>query len=110
MRGFVVGILLLFFLTVTMLSLRPGGLRRQLRFAARRLRLALVLGGIYILANTLARIAFSVGWVGGWVVDWGPPAVAIVLAATFMILGQDPELPLTGASGRAASDETLSRS
>ena len=93
MRGFVVGILLLFFLTVTVLSFRPGGLRRQLRFAARRLRLALVLGGIYVLASTVARLMLGVGWVGGWVVDWGPPAVAVVLVVAFMIIGQDPVDP-----------------
>ena len=68
---------LLFFLTLTVLSFRPGGLRRQLRFAARRLRLALVLGGIYVLASTVARLLLGVGWVGGWVADWGPPAVAV---------------------------------
>jgi hypothetical protein len=68
------------------LSLRPGGIRRQLRFAARRLRLALVLGGIYLVANAVVRVAFR----DGLIVDWGPPALALVLAVTFLILGQDP--------------------
>ncbi len=78
--------MLLVFISTTVLSLRPGGLRRQLRFAARRLRLALVLGGIYFVANAAVRLAFD----GGWIVDWGPPALALVLAVAFLILGQDP--------------------
>ena len=74
---------------MTILSLRPGGLRRQLRFAARRLRLALILGGVYVVANTMVRIAFS----EGFLVDWGPPLLALVLVVVFLILGQDPATP-----------------
>ena len=85
MRGFVIGLVLVAFLSITVLSLRPGGIRRQLRFAARRLRLALVLGGIYVVATTLARIFVT----GGPVADWGLPALALVLAIAFLILGQD---------------------
>ena len=89
MRGFVIGLLLLLFLSITVLSLRPGGIRRQLRFAARRLRLALVLGGIYVVATTLTRIFFP----DGPVADWGLPALALVLAITFLVLGQDSAEP-----------------
>ena len=77
-----------------MLSFKPGGLRRQLRFAARRFRIVLVLGGIYVFANAIVRIAFQ----QGPVVDWGPPALAVVLALAFVFLGQDPR------------EETVSRS
>jgi len=77
---------LLVFLSITVLYMRPGGLRRQLRFAARRLRLMLVLGGIYIVASAVFRLAFP----DSFIADWGPPAVAIVLAVVFMIVGQDP--------------------
>jgi hypothetical protein len=89
LRSFLFGFVLLVFLTMTILSLRPGGLRRQLRFAARRLRLVLILGGVYVAANTVVRIAFS----EGFVVDWGPPLLALVLVVVFLILGQDPAAP-----------------
>lgn len=84
-----IGMLLVVFLTVTVLTLRPGGLRRQLRFAARRLRLALVLAGVYVAATTVVRIAFPEGWVS----DWGLPVLAFGLAVTFLVLGQDPAAP-----------------
>ena len=74
------------FVSTTVLSLRPGGLRRQLRFAARRLRIVLVLGGIYVFANAIVRIFF----VQGPIVDWGPPALALVLGLVFLFVGQDP--------------------
>jgi hypothetical protein len=73
-------------LSVTVLSLRPGGLRSQLRYAARRLRLALVLGGTYIVASAIVRIAFPEGMVS----DWGLPLLAIALAIVFLVLGQNP--------------------
>jgi hypothetical protein len=86
MRGFVFGIALLVLLTTTILSLRPGGIRRQLRFAARRLRIVLVLGGIYVVGSTIIRVAFPTGQVS----DYGPPTIALVLFAIFMFLGRDP--------------------
>lgn len=76
-----------------MLSLRPGGIRKQLGFAARRLRLALVLGGIYLFASAVVRLTFQ----EGVIVDWGPPVLALVLAVTFLVLGQDPA-PADGES------------
>jgi hypothetical protein len=86
-RGFVFGIVLLAVLTTTILSLRPGGIRRQLRFAARRMRIVLALGGAYVVASTIIRIAFPSGAVS----DYGPPAIALVLFVVFMVLGRDPE-------------------
>jgi hypothetical protein len=86
LRSFVFGVAVLLLVSVTLLSLRPGGIRRQLRFAARRFRLALVLGGVYVLASTLVRIFAA----DSWIADWGPPGVALVLAAVFVIAGQDP--------------------
>ena len=77
---------MLVFVSTTVLSLRPGGLRRQLRFAARRFRIILVLGGIYVFANGFVRIVFQ----QGAIVDWGPPALAVVLGLVFVFLGQDP--------------------
>jgi hypothetical protein len=81
------------FLSTTVLSLRPGGLRRQLRFAARRFRIILVLGGIYVFANAVARAFVQ----QGPIVDWGPPALALVLCAAFVFLGQDPKDPQSEA-------------
>lgn len=84
---------MLVFLSITILSLRPGGIRRQLRFAAKRLRLAIVLGGIYLVATTLVRIFLP----DGPVADWGPPALAVVLVIVFVVVGQNPrsEEPLS---------------
>lgn len=86
---------MLIFVSTTVLSLRPGGLRRQLRFAARRLRIIVVLGGVYVFANAIVRIVF----VQGPVVDWGPPALAVVLGLVFLFIGQDP----TGEPGPGAT-------
>lgn len=76
-------------LSVIVLSIRRGGLRRQLRLAARRLRLVLILGGAYLILSTLIRVFFSEGWVA----DYGPPVVALVLAGAFLVLAQDPAMP-----------------
>jgi len=92
MRAFLLGLFVLTILSVTVLSIRPGGLRQQLRMAARRFRLVLVLAAIYLLADTVIRIAFP----DGWIADYGPVAIAIVLAAAFMVLGQDPATPPAG--------------
>ncbi len=78
---------MLVFVSTTVLSLRPGGLRRQLRFAARRFRIILVLGGVYVFANAVVRIVFT----EGPIVDWGPPALAVVLGLVFVFVGQDPK-------------------
>jgi hypothetical protein len=86
LRGFLFGLVVLVAVGVTVLSLRPGGIRKQLRFAARRFRIMLVLGGIYVAGSTIIRFAGPQGVVA----DYGPPAIAIVLAAAFMVFGRDP--------------------
>ena len=86
MRGFVLGLMLVAGLTVTILSLRPGGIRRQLRMAARRFRIFLVLGGVYLAGSIVIRIFFA----SGTVADYGPPALALVLTVIFLIAAQDP--------------------
>lgn len=87
MRSFAIGLVLFVGFSVTVLSLRPGGLRRQLRFAARRLRILLVLGGAYLAASTVVRLVFQ----EGPAVDFGLPALAVVLALAFLLVGRDPE-------------------
>jgi hypothetical protein len=64
-------------------------LRKQLRFAARRFRIVLVLAAVYGVADAIIRIAFPEGWVA----DYGPAAIAVVLAVAFMLLAQDPATP-----------------
>ena len=86
MRGFAFGLLLVVGLTVTMLSLRPGGIRRQLRMAARRLRIFLILGGIYFAGSLVIGLFFPKGPVA----DYGPAVLATVLAIVFVIAAQDP--------------------
>lgn len=76
-------------MSVIVLSIRPGGLRRQLRLAARRFRLVLVLAGVYVAGSTAIRILFPEGWVA----DYGPPAMAVALAGAFLVLAQDPAMP-----------------
>ncbi len=89
MRGFLVGFVLLVGLSLSILSMRSGGLRRQLRFAARRFRLALLLAGVYLACSAVIRIAFSEGPVA----DFGPPVLALVLLGIFALFGQDPTVP-----------------
>ena len=85
-RGFLVGFALFVVLSLSILSTRRGGLRRQLRFAARRLRLALALAGIYLVGSAMIRIFFP----DGPVADFGPPLVAVALLVVFVVFGQEP--------------------
>jgi hypothetical protein len=85
-RGFLLGFILVVALGLTILSIRPGGLRRQLRFAARRLRLVIALGAAYVVASAVLRFFFP----DGPVADFGPPALALVLLGVFFVFGQDP--------------------
>jgi hypothetical protein len=86
LRGFLFGLVVLVGLGVTVLSFRPGGIRRQLGFVARRFRIMLVLGGIFVAGSTIIRFAAPEGAIA----DYGPPAIAIVLAGIFLIVGRDP--------------------
>jgi hypothetical protein len=88
-RGFLLGLFLVIALGLTILSMRPGGLRRQLRFAARRFRLALALAGVYVVGSTAMRIFFP----EGPITDFGSPVLALALLAVFFVFGQDPSVP-----------------
>jgi hypothetical protein len=85
-RGFIVGLVLIPAVVVSLLSIRPGGLRRQLRLAGRRFRIALTVAGAYFVGAAIIRLAFPTGPVP----DYGPPVLALVLAATYVVLAQDP--------------------
>ena len=89
MRGFLIGLVLFVAVSLSVLSTRRGGLRRQLRFAARRFRLALALAGIYLVSSAVIRIFFP----DGPVADWGPPLLALGLLLVFVVFGQEPALP-----------------
>ncbi len=93
MRGFVAGLVLIPLLLVAVLSIRPGGLRRQLSLAGRRFRILLTLAGAYFICAAIIRLAFPIGPVS----DYGPPAIAVFLAVAYLVLAQDP------ASGAGSS-------
>ena len=85
MRGFLLGLVLIFVLVFSFLSTRPGGLRNQLRNVARRLRLALILTGIYLVVSTGLRLAFP----DSRAAEVAMVAIGAALAVTFLVLGQD---------------------
>lgn len=85
MKGFFLGIVLIVVVVVSVLSIRPGGLRSQLRNVARRLRLALILSGIYLAISTVLRLAFP----DNTAAEAAMVAIGAGLGITFLILGQD---------------------
>jgi len=85
-RGFAFGLVVLVGLSLAVLSIRPGGLRRQLRFAARRFRIVLVLAGIWTFGSLAIRVAFP----SGLLLDYGPAVLGIVLAIAFLFMARDP--------------------
>jgi hypothetical protein len=88
LRGFLIGLLLVPVFAITLLSIRPGGLRNQLRNVARRLKLALILGGIYIGVSAAVRLLLA----GKPAADFVTIAVALILTVVFVFLGQDRQL------------------
>jgi hypothetical protein len=85
-RAIFFGAVLAVALSLTVLSLRPGGIRRQLRLVARRFRIVVVLLGLYAFGSLIIRLVFP----SGPVADWGPPIMATVMAVVFVVIGQDP--------------------
>lgn len=85
-RGFAIGFVLLLLVSLTVLTLRPGGLRRQFRLIARRFRIVLVLGGAYVFGSLVIRLLFTSGPVN----EWGPVALALILAVVFLFVAGDP--------------------
>jgi hypothetical protein len=88
LRGFLLGVILIPVFVISLLSIRPGGLRNQLRNVARRLKLALLLGGIYVLLAAALRLVVP----DKTVADFVTVAVALVLTVVFVFLGQDRQL------------------
>jgi hypothetical protein len=83
-------------LALSVLAARPGGFRQQLRLVGRRLRIVIVLGGVYVFGSLIMRLAFT----GGPVSDYGPAVLAAVLGVVFLVVGRDPVL--RGDTGRSA--------
>lgn len=86
MKGLLAGLILLPVLAVAILSIRPGGLRRQLREARRRLKLALVLAGVYLVLSAALRL-----WLGETRSEAPMYGLAAVLALTFVALSYERE-------------------
>lgn len=87
MRTFLLGLVVMVTFTVLMLATRPGGFRQQLRLAGRRFRIALVLGGIYVLASAIIRLIFTTGFIA----DYGALVVAVMLIVAYLVVAQDPK-------------------
>jgi hypothetical protein len=85
-RGFLVGLVLFTALAASVLAVRPGGIRRQLRLVARRFRIVLALGGAYVFGSLVIRLLFTSGPVN----EWGPVALALILAVVFLFAARDP--------------------
>ncbi len=69
MRAFLLGLLMLAGLSATVLAIR--------------------LAGVYVIISAVIRVFFP----NGWVADYGPPGLAILLAGAFLLLAQDPAVP-----------------
>lgn len=79
------GLLLLVIVVLSVLTMRPGGLRYQIRNVGRRLKLAILLGGIFMLVSAVFRLALPNSVMG----EVGLGLVGLVLAVVFVILSQD---------------------
>ena len=88
MRGFIFGLVAVPLVLVSLLSMRPGGLRYQLKNVFRRFRLVLVLGGIYVIGSGAIRLALGDQPATDYVIG----GLAVLLAVVFIILGQDRPL------------------
>lgn len=88
MRAFLIGMVLVVVLVTSILSLRPGGLRNQLRNVARRLKLALGMAGVYLVVSGVLKLAFP----NSVVAEAVTIAVAAGLGIAFLVLGQDRPL------------------
>jgi hypothetical protein len=88
LRGFLFGLVLVPLLIISVLSIRPGGLRRQLKNVFRRLRLVLLLGGVYFVGSGVIKVALG----SQQYTDYAIGGLALVLGLVFVILGQDRAL------------------
>ena len=85
-KAVILGLVLLPAAALALLSIRPGGLRQQLRQVRRRFKIALVLGGVYLALSTAARLLLP----EGATLDYLLAGTGLVLGVTFVVLAQDP--------------------
>jgi hypothetical protein len=95
-RGVLIGLVLVGVVTFGLLSLRPGGLRNQLRNIARRFKLALLLGGIYMVVAAGLRLLSP----NELVTEGGMVATALVLGGIFLVRAQERPLEKPKPAGR----------
>lgn len=88
MRGIFIGLVVLVAAIIGVLSIRPGGLRNQLRNVGRRLRIAIILVGIYMVASAALRIFVT----NTTTSELATAGVALVLALVFIVLAQERPL------------------
>jgi hypothetical protein len=88
MRGFAIGLFVLVFVAVSVLSLRPGGLKNQLRNVLRRFRLAMLLTGVYLLCSAVFRVIIPDQNVSTWVTV----AAGLILGLVFVFMSQERQL------------------
>jgi hypothetical protein len=88
MRGFVLGLLLLFGVALSVLSLRPGGLRNQLRNVARRFKIALALVGVFLVVSGVLRLAVRDPNAS----TWATAGLGAALGVVFVVLAQERQL------------------
>jgi hypothetical protein len=87
-RGFLLGLIVLIVASIGVLSIRPGGLRNQLHNAARRLKLCLILVGVYMVASAALRILVPNSTTG----ELASAGVGLVLAVIFVVASQERPL------------------
>lgn len=95
----IIGVVLIGIVVFGVLSMRPGGIRNQFRNMARRLKLAFVLGGIFMLVSGVCRIAIPNTAVG----EWGPIGVAVVLSVIFLVMSVERPVESSQTTARAPS-------
>lgn len=71
------------------LSTRRGGLRNALRNIVRRLKLFLILAGVYLLGSGVIKVALDGRELG----DYAVTGLAAVLALVFILQAPDRQLP-----------------
>lgn len=92
MRGFLIAIILGCLLITGVFSLRPGGLRVQLRLMKRRFRVAFTLAGIFIVLSSMIRLYVYIARQPILFSDIGVIMVGLATAIAFLVWAQDPPL------------------
>lgn len=90
MRGFVIAIILGGVLITGVFSLRPGGLRVQLRLMKRRFRVAFTLAGIFLVLSSIIRLYVYIARQPIFISDIVVITIGLATAVAFLVWAQDP--------------------